>query len=291
MSHTCDCALPSTLLGLGEHEVFQAADKVCGEIEGALVCVWRDGESRQCYGAEKSKGPGGILAAVEKRDEMRWTTDLVVEGGSLEAVLGGPVFGRGELGMVCGEVEQGGGAFKGETAEGDGDGRGGVKDMGIGKLEADLCGGQGGTRESGSTDVRGKLFEYGNEVGMVAARRQQRSKKERGYRRDEVGWCWVAKGVPLGNVVLVSVWMVLGVLVEIVAHASADLSGICFFQGKAEMVWHLVLVATPLSHWLVIVLHSSSPSRTRYLSYHHHVLRRPVLLLRRSDGQASHEQK
>ena len=71
MSHTCDCALPSTLLGLGEHEVFQAADKVCGEIEGALVCVWRDGESRQCYGAEKSKGPGGILAAVEKRDEMR----------------------------------------------------------------------------------------------------------------------------------------------------------------------------------------------------------------------------
>ena len=113
-----------------------------------------------------------------------------------------------------------------------------------------------------------------------------------------------AEGVPEGNVLLVEVRVVLGVVVEVVADAGADLCGICFFGGDGEMVWHLVFAATPLSHWLVIVLllplsrylpalgaFCSNSSRALSPPVSTHGLRRPVLRLRLRDGQATHEQK
>lgn len=70
---------------------------------------------------------------------------------------------------------------------------------------------------------------------------------------DVVCYAGGAEGLPVGSVLFVEVWVVLGVVVQVVAHAGTDLCGVCFFQGDAEMVWHLVL-SRRHCHWLVIVL-------------------------------------
>lgn len=69
------------------------------------------------------------------RDCRVGRTDLVGAGCALEAVLAGPVLGGGELGVEGGEVEEDGGALKGEAGERD---RGRGKDVVIRKGEADL---------------------------------------------------------------------------------------------------------------------------------------------------------
>lgn len=48
-----------------------------------------------------------------------------------------------------------------------------------------------------------------------------------------------AEVVPEGDVGLEAIWVVLGVVVEVVAHAGADVGGVRFFERDGEMVWHL----------------------------------------------------
>lgn len=116
----------------------------------------------------------------------------------------------------------------------------------------------------------------------------------------------------MGDVLLVEVWVVLGVVVEVVADGNADGRWIGFFERDGEMVWHLVLSRR---HSLPLVGYCPPPPHrprrprrprriinacrigsflgyTRALSISpfrsHHVLRRPVLV---RHGQATHEQK
>ena len=58
---------------------------------------------------------------------------------------------------------------------------------------------------------------------------------------DVLGDAGCAESVPVGDVLLVEVWVVLGVVVEVVADGNADGRWIGFFERDGEMVWHLVL--------------------------------------------------
>jgi len=69
------------------------------------------------------------------------------------------------------------------------------------------------------------------------------------------------EGVPVCDVLFVEIWMVLGVVVQVVAYAGTDLCGICFFEGDGEMVWHLVLSRHSATGWL---LSSPPPPSRRY---------------------------
>lgn len=100
----------------------------------------------------KANVPAAFLPRLSWVTSQLLTTDLIIEGRSLQTVLAGPVLGGGELGVEGGEVEERRGPLKGQTAERDGDGRRG-KGVGIGKVEADLQEDQTGSRTAGGTDI------------------------------------------------------------------------------------------------------------------------------------------
>jgi hypothetical protein len=250
MSRTCDCALPGTLLRLGEHEELQAVDERWGQIERTFLGVWRHVELWQCGGAEESECPGGVLGRVSWAGTRECMTDLIIEGCALQTVLAGPVLCGSELGVEGGEVEQRRGPFKGQTAEGDGDRRGG-KDVRIGKLEADLvCGSEGIAERGRHGRLRGALRartraghgSWTGSAGSLSGARDGPDERVGGGVED----ARATEGVPVCDVLFVEIRVVLGVLVQVVAHPRTDLRGICFFQGDAEMVWHLVATPLPL---------------------------------------------